>query len=103
MVLGDEGVDKSHHRLVRVKCPQCGGEKVMRAENVKRNRSCGCLKKKAFDKYRAWKRSPVEMKGNPYFAPFCNTNEWLGPSQIIQKAMTYAEQHEKQFVPMDRA
>jgi len=72
-VLGEAGTDSSKHRLVNVRCGRCGSEAVMRKANVKRNKSCGCLKRDTFhafvEKKRAERtRKPVESYGSKFWA-----------------------------------
>ena len=58
----------------------------MREQNMKRNKSCGCLKEDNFHKFvfeRA-KRPALSARGSKFFEPFCDKG--LTPAQICIEA-----------------
>lgn len=95
-VLCDAGTDRTKHRLVKVYCPRCASNRIMRAANVKRNKSCGCLKHEASKVYNARRKSKPLAAHNPNFwSQFCDKG--LTPMEICNAAMASGKLYQPQW------
>ena len=69
-VLWEAGRDKSRNKLVMVRCSRCNKEAIMRKSDIKRNKSCGCLKANTWHAYMVSRKHRKELRPSNSGVPF---------------------------------
>ena len=97
-VLWEAGRDKSRNKLVMVRCFRCNKEAIMRKSDIKRNKSCGCLKADTWHAYMVSRKHRKELRpsGNKLWRALQEEHPHAGPTTLCQLAM-----NEGRYDPFD--